>query len=68
MEELEEKYKKEEKEKKLKKKVGRVREENESWATLKKIQTSVKKINSVARMIRGLSYKNAVIQLKLSPR
>jgi len=43
----------------------RIREPDEAWAVIKRIKTSVKKMNIVANMIRGLSYKRAVIQMKL---
>ncbi len=46
----------------------RVRGPQESWAIRKVIKGSPKKANIVARLIRGLSYEKAVIQLTLCSR
>jgi hypothetical protein len=43
----------------------RTRAPDEAWARLGNLKTSVKKLNLVAKLIRGLTYSQAVTQLKL---
>ena len=49
-------------------KTRRIRAPDEAWATRHKIQGSVKKVNAVAALIRGLNYQQALNQLKICPK
>jgi ribosomal protein L22 len=46
----------------------RIRKPNEAWAINKKIRISQKKLNYVCKVIRRLSFHEAVRQLKFSPK
>lgn len=46
----------------------RIRAPDEAWATRHIIQGSVKKVNAVAALIRGLNYQQALNQLKVCPK
>lgn len=53
---------------KYKKGRKRLRAPDEAWAVIKNIRVSHKKLNYVARTIRGLSYHEAIRQLKFCPK